>query len=307
MHQPMRLGASLYVPATRFDIEAIVNGRRFGRLRSVILCAEDAIADGDVDLALDNLAQALPRLEPSSTACFLRVRNVDFLCRMLDMPGVERLDGFVLPKVNRRTFPAYAGLFSAYDRFSLMPTLETVEVFDVRQMIRFRRQLDASPLRPRILALRIGGNDLLNILGVRREPGATIYDTPLSTVISQLIQAFRPAGFALASPVFDQLDARDVLSREAARDAAYGLLGKAAVHPSQIPVIEASYAVRFEELAMARAVLEPSAAPVFRFQGCMCEPKTQRTWALAILERSKLFGIQADGGDLEPNQYSSAR
>ena len=37
------LGASLYVPATRGDLAAILTGRRFDGLRSLILCTEDAV------------------------------------------------------------------------------------------------------------------------------------------------------------------------------------------------------------------------------------------------------------------------
>ena len=60
----LRLGASLYVPATRTDLTAVANGERLGALRSVIFCTEDAVARDDVGIALDNLQQLLEELQP---------------------------------------------------------------------------------------------------------------------------------------------------------------------------------------------------------------------------------------------------
>ena len=41
-------------------------------------------------------------------------------------------------------------------------------------------------LNRRIIALRIGGNDLMGCLGLRRNPATTLYSTPLSYVIPML-------------------------------------------------------------------------------------------------------------------------
>jgi citrate lyase beta subunit len=292
MQNGLRLGASLYVPATRADVAEIGNGVRYGELRSVIYCTEDAIAPGDVDGAIENLAAALPRLRPSSTLRFVRVRNPAVLERLLAECDVERIDGFVLPKIDRKTLSAYAELLSGRDRLWVMPTLETADVFDARKMARLRDRLEASPLRDRILALRIGGNDLLNLLGLRRSPGTDLYDTPLAGVISQLICTFRPAGFALTAPVFDRIDSPEDLAREVRRDVEFGLLGKSAIHPSQIAHIESEYAVTPEEFELACGILDPAAAPVFRLHGRMCEPATDRRWAQIIVERRHVFGFR---------------
>ena len=57
--------------------------------------------------------------------------------------------------------------------------------------------------RARILVLRIGGNDLLNLLGLRRQRGHTLYETPLGAVIARLVTTFKPHGFRLSAPVFE--------------------------------------------------------------------------------------------------------
>jgi citrate lyase beta subunit len=292
MMRYLRLGASLYVPATRDDLEAVGNGEKYQRLRSVIFCTEDAVRGDDVPRALRRLAAALPRLEPSGKVLrFVRVRNPAVLGTVLGMAGAEQLDGFVLPKVGASTLHDYLGRLSEADPFEVMVTLETAEVFDVVRMAALRDLLCREGCRGRVLSLRVGGNDLFNVLGMRRPRGRTVYGTPLAHLIAQLVGIFRPAGFNLAGPVYEYLDRPDVLRREARRDLTYGLFGKAAIHPEQVPVIEACYRVRADELEAAERLLSESAPAVFRHNGAMCEPATHRAWAAAVVERARLYGV----------------
>jgi len=132
-----------------------------------------------------------------------------------------------------------------------MPTLETREVFDFNAMSELRQGLLQDDIAQRILMLRIGGNDLMNLLGIRRPRFFTIYETPIGNVISQLVTIFRPYGFSLSAPVFEYLDDSDTLQKEMKLDLAYGLLGKTAIHPTQVPTIESAYAVDVEDYEMA--------------------------------------------------------
>jgi len=78
-------------------------------------------------------------------------------------------------------------------------TLETHEVFDANEMKKLRNFLSSDKIRPRILSLRIGGNDLLNLLSLRRSCNRTIYDSPLREIISILVRTFKPYGFNLTA------------------------------------------------------------------------------------------------------------
>ena len=199
------LGASLYVPSTREDLLSIADGSTLGNLRSVIFCTEDAVSLHDVPKALANLAKTLELMKPvSATSRFVRVRNQQVLMQILQMRGVEKLTGFVIPKATRRNFDAY---FSQLlnTKHLLMPTLETIDVFDDGEMKMFRKLIDRPQVRDRILALRIGGNDLFSLLGIRRPTNTTIYRTPLGLTISKLITIFRPYGFSMTSPVFEHI------------------------------------------------------------------------------------------------------
>lgn len=291
------LGASLYVPATRVDLLSIADGQILGNLRSVIFCTEDAVSTHDVPKALSNLASTLAAMKPnSSTSRFVRVRNQHVLSQILQMPGVEKLTGFVIPKATRRNFDAY---FSQIlnTKHVLMPTLETIDVFDEAEMKMFRKVIDRPQVRDRIVALRIGGNDLLSLLGIRRPTNMTIYRTPVGPIISQLITIFRPYGFSLTSPVFEHIGNPALLDQEVHEDIAHGLIGKTAIHPSQVELIERHYRVSQDDLEVASAIVAENSPAVFKMNNSMCEVATHTTWANQIIKQSKLFGVIEFGDD----------
>ena len=228
-------------------------------------------------------------LERPSLARFIRVRNPYVMKRILKMPGSDKLDGFVLPKATRHNFDAYFQQVCNTNH-KLMPTLETVEVFNESEMLMFRECLERSHVRDRILALRIGGNDLLALLGIRRPRNMTIYRTPLGPVISKLVTTFRPYGFVLTAPVFEHLDNSELLLQEVEEDLAHGMVGKTAIHPSQVELIERHYRVNHNDLEVALKVIDKASPPVFRMHDSMCEVATHNIWANNLVERARIFG-----------------
>jgi citrate lyase beta subunit len=284
------MGASLYLPANHKHLMDIANGERLGHTRSLIFCTEDAVADADLSWALFNLSVVLANMKAETTTeRFVRVRNPEVLTRVLAMPGVEKLTGFVIPKCTRHNFDAYFKQVRGTDHL-LMPTLETADVFNDEEMRLFREALEAPGVRSRILALRIGGNDLLALLGLRRPRNMTIYRTPLGPVIARLVTTFRPYGFVLTAPVFEHLDLPELLDQEVAEDMAYGMVGKTAIHPSQIALIEQHYRVKARDLEAARAILDVDSPAVFKMHNSMCEVATHRAWAQRMVEQSNVFG-----------------
>lgn len=57
-------------------------------------------------------------------------------------------------------------------------------------------------------------------------------------VIKMLVSVFGPRDFALTAPVCEHIDDHAVMARELALDMAHGLVGKTAIHPGQIEVIQ---------------------------------------------------------------------
>jgi citrate lyase beta subunit len=287
------IGASLYVPATHGHLADIANGERLPSLRSVIFCTEDAVAERELEAALANLAGTLASMRAEVRIDrFVRVRNAGVLARVLAMPGAAKLAGFVIPKATRDNLDDYMALLGG-TKHLLMPTLETVEVFDPAEMRALRVRLSAPDIAHRILALRIGGNDLLALLGLRRPRDMTIYQSPLGPVIASLVTTFRPHGFRLTSPVFEHLDCPALMAQEVQQDIAYGMVGKTAIHPSQIEPIEQHFRVQPKEVAMALRILDRDAPAVFRLDDSMCEVATHRSWANAVIARASRFGMHA--------------
>ncbi|MBL8485327.1 MAG: HpcH/HpaI aldolase/citrate lyase family protein [Rhodocyclaceae bacterium] len=293
MHDTPQLGASLYVPTTHCDLVAIAAAKKLADLRSVIFCTEDAVSDADLPAALANLGEALRHCQPRpGYHRFIRARNPAVLETLLDMPGITRIDGFVLPKITALTLDAYVRpLVERGDApVWIMPTLETREVFRDADMQQLARQLDAAAWRERILCMRIGGNDLLSLLKMRRPRGRTIYETPIGQVIARLATTFIPYGFALSAPVFEHFGDVETLQREIQADLNHGLTGKTAIHPRQVALIEKHYRVDPQDLDAAERILRQDAPGVFELHESMCEPATHRPWARLVVEAARRYG-----------------
>ncbi|PPQ34829.1 Citrate lyase beta subunit [Rhodoblastus acidophilus] len=298
---PHALGATLYMPVIRPDIFEIATGYKLPGLRSLVLCLEDALAEHHVAIGLANLAGLLERLSLARRATgdrpllFVRPRSIAMAAAIAAMPDIGCIDGFVAPKCR----PDHvAPWFRAVERgeLLLMPTLETPEFLDAEETKGFLREIDALG-KDRILALRIGGNDLMALLGLRRERGLTLYDGPLGPILSNLAVRAACAGFALTAPVFERLDDPLTFADELRRDAAHGFVGKTAIHPSQIEPIAQAFQPTEADVDAARAILAPNAPAVFQLNGAMCEPATHAKWAERILARSDNLGVRDEASE----------
>ncbi|MDR0354276.1 MAG: HpcH/HpaI aldolase/citrate lyase family protein [Deltaproteobacteria bacterium] len=290
----VELGACMYMPALNASLVEVGNGWKYGGLRSLIFCTEDSVAERDLAQALGNLSKALIRLEPASLKRFVRPRNQETLRTILSFKGLENIDGFVIPKADLSNLPDYFSLIERHERFAVMITIETATAFDLPALYRLRDYLSAHPLRDRMTAIRIGALDLLSLLGLRREPGQTIYDTPLRHVVDQMITVFRPAGFQLAASGCEFIETQELLAEELNLDLSRGLMGKTALHPDQIGVINSAYMVSRADLAMARAVNDPARPAVFRLHGRMCEKAVHANWAAGIEARANIYGVREE-------------
>lgn len=286
---PAPLGASLYAPATRDDLVSLGTSR-FPGLGSVIYCTEDAVNERDVPDALGKLEAALPQLvgHPGPLR-FIRVRNPEVLREVLRL-DLRAVSGLVLPKIHDGNLPGYMTLLASFPDLLVMPTLETREALSEHRMTLLRDLIFQEGWQGRVACFRIGGNDLMNALGVRRVPGRTLYEGPLERVISMLIGVFKPYGFSLSSPVYEVFEDLATLAREVQQDLEYGLCGKTIIHPVQLPTVLAGYRVTETDLAEATALLAPDAQAVFKMNGRMCEPATHARWARDIVARAAHYG-----------------
>ncbi len=305
VRSPYALGATLYMPATRVDLLDVVFRTKLPELRSLVVCLEDAVADIDVDAALRNLHNLLAAINQrggcpaQGPLLFVRPRDSEMAAVLNEWPLMRHVDGFVVPKLTLRNLLAWEQAVTNPDLL-LMPTLETHEVFNPRAMVELGQALRAT-LDERIIALRIGGNDLLGCLGLRRNPATTLYQTPMSFVIPMLAGIMGSQGFALTAPVFEPLATPHLLEEELELDIAHGLVGKTAIHPSQISLIQDTLRVSLEDLNSAKLIVSDVAPAVFKHNDVMCEPATHYNWAVKILERARWHGVKlAETGSSEP-------
>lgn len=299
---PFMLSGTLYMPAVRDDIADVIMHNKIPGLRSLVICLEDAVTDEDVPLALQKLRSLLNDIahrKNDDNGCagplvFIRPRNEQMGRELVTSYQLKGVDGFVLPKFTRETLPCWWSLMEHTDLL-LMPTLETHDVYDVKLMTELADTLLDHPCRRRILALRIGGNDLMSVIGMRHPRSMTLYEGPLGYVIKMLVAVFAPRGFYLTAPVCELIDNPAILSREIELDAAHGLVGKTAIHPRQLDVIHNGFMVDPDDHEDAVNILN-SVKAVFKSQGAMCEPATHSRWAAATLERARYTGIRPTTG-----------
>lgn len=233
----------LYVPGDRPDVvaKALSSGADV-----VIVDLEDAVAPDRKEYARSATAELLSerppvpvhvRVNPLHTA-----RSAADLKTLTPLPGLSALR---LPKVTspadvvriaERTAPADGGAIPLY---ALVESALGVE-----------RAYDIASAHPAVRGLALGEADLRADLGVQ-------HDTALDWPRSRVIVAARAAGLpAPAQSIYP--DTRDLtgLTHSCAHGRTLGFLGRAAIHPRQLPVIERAYTPTRQEIESAEEILE---------------------------------------------------
>jgi len=285
------LGATLYMPVIHHRVEKFMHGTEAFPSTSIVLCLEDALAQDDVARGLSGLRTLLQTC-PAVTGAqvFVRPRNLTMAMHLADLAGIEKIEGFVAPKIDPDTAPAWLDLAQAAN-LRIMPTIETAEFFDPGRIAALRAVLDDYE-RHRIAAIRLGGNDLLAAMALRRQAGITSWEGPLAFVLSMASSMLISAGYPVAAPVFDIISDINTLRREVVQDVAAGFVSKTAIHPSQVSHILDAFRIAPAEMEKALAIAQEGASAVFRIDGTMCEPATHLAWARRILARNEIFGLR---------------
>lgn len=290
----IELGATMYIPATHPNLWDVTQGLRYPELRSIVVCLEDAVLEKDIQAAMLNLKNLLLRIQKQpninkTVAVFIRPRNTDMAKHIMDWQLCHTFNGFVLPKFTLANLETWKQI--THSGMNLMPTLETAEYFDSVYLSELKTALKYD--FHSVLCLRIGGNDLMSCLNLRRPKHHTIYQTPVGHLIQQLVGQLLPTGFALSSPTFEHFENIDLLKQEINLDHQHGLFTKTAIHPVQIPIIHHALKVDFQDFQDAKMITDVDAKSVFKQHGSMLEPATHRNWAQLTLKRAEFYGIHS--------------
>lgn len=216
----------------------------------VIVDLEDAVAPDRKEYARAATADLLAA--PHPVPVHVRVNALDSPAAAADLAAVAALpgvSGLRLPKVTSaeqivrvaaRTSPADGGAPALY---ALLETALGVE-----------RAHAIASAHPAVRGVALGEADLRADLGVREDSG-------LDWSRSRVIVAARAAGLA-PPPQSVHPDIRDLegLAASCARGRALGFLGRAAIHPRQLPVIERAYLPTEAEIEAAETIVKAASA-----------------------------------------------
>ncbi|WP_371672140.1 CoA ester lyase [Streptomyces sp. NBC_00289] len=265
----------LYAPGDR---PAVVAKALTAGADVVVIDLEDAVAPDRKEQARAATAELLA--EPQPVPVHVRVNALDGPLAAGDLEAVAGLpgvSGLRLPKVTtaeqivrvaRATAPADGGTPPLY---ALLESALGVE-----------QAYAIASAHPALRGITLGEADLRADLGVREEAG-------LDWSRSRVVVAARAAGLA-PPPQSVHPDIRDLegLAASCAHGRTLGFLGRAAIHPRQLPIIERSYLPTEQEIEQAETIVKAAtreqgaqALPDGRFVDAAVVAAAQRTLSLA--------------------------
>ena len=235
----------LFVPAIRPDRfeKAVATGADV-----ICLDLEDGVAFGQKDEARERAMALLAGRSPCRAEVVLRVNETGSDLGERDLAAMlaagVRPDALMVPKVGdadtilaleRRLTPALEGL-------PLVVQIETARGLAAAEAI--------ATASPNVAVLFFGAVDLSAELGCAIEWDALLYAR------SRVVAAAALAGVDAMDTPFMDVAATEQLGDEARAVRRLGFIGKAAIHPTQVPVIQAAFSPDADEVAWARRVVE---------------------------------------------------
>ncbi|MGW7788989.1 HpcH/HpaI aldolase/citrate lyase family protein [Streptomyces tricolor] len=259
----------LYVPGDRPHVvaKALAAGADV-----VVVDLEDAVAPDRKGYAREATAELLTEAQP--VPVHVRVNALDGPWAAADLTalaGLRGLSGLRLPKVTSPDQVRQVAVATPVPLYALLESALGIE-----------HAYAIATAHPALRGIALGEADLRADLGVRGDAGL---DWPRSRVIV----AARAAGLAPPSQTVHP-DIRDLdgLAASCAHGRALGFLGRAAIHPRQLPVIERAYLPTEAEIEHAETVIKAASAnegaqalPDGRFIDAAVVAMARRTLSLA--------------------------
>ncbi len=218
--------------------------------RSYILDLEDSVPAAAKAQARELVARTV-REHGSGRSLWVRVNGVasELLEQDVGAVLVPGLAGIVLPKAGSPDEVELVDRLLGGSACRLIPTIEDAAALERASAI--------GAASPRVMCLGFGAGDLAAELGVDWPSAAGYVNPTLAAAKAQLVLASAAAGLEPphdgASALIDDLEA---LRREAEQARRLGFGGKHAIHPRQLPVIEAAFAQSSADVDRDRALVE---------------------------------------------------
>jgi len=249
--KPMaRLRSLLFVPGDR--PERMEKALSIGA-DALILDLEDAVALATKPAARGAVAAFLAA--ERRTTLFVRVNPLDSGLIDDDLAAIlpARPDGIMLPKAEGA--PSLAALDAKLTGDTLILPIASETPAAIFVMGSY------GGVTPRLCGLTWGAEDLPAAIGAQtsREPDGS-YTAPYQLARSLTLFGAHAAGVPAIETVYPDFRDLDGLAAYAARGRRDGFTGMMAIHPTQVPVINAAFAPSEAEIAHARAVVALFAA-----------------------------------------------
>lgn len=248
----MRLRSLLFVPGDRPDRMAKALGLGADAL---ILDLEDAVAPDAKPAARQTVAAFLAQSRDHGVQLFVRINPVDGPLAAEDLVAIlpARPDGIVLPKAEGLV-SLHALAARGVEHIPILPIVtETPTAL-------FRLGEYAGSSLP-LAGLTWGAEDLPAAIGATtaREADGS-YTAPYQLARSLTLFAAHAAGTAAIETVYPDFRDLDGLAAYAARGQRDGFTGMMAIHPAQLPVINAAFTPSDQDIARAQAIVDLFAA-----------------------------------------------
>lgn len=321
------VGALLYCPANNQSVANSIINNRFGCQYSMALCLEDTINDNCVREAEQTLLNSLKKIYSAREhkdfflpKIFIRIRDARHLARIDSLLSEvsELIEGYILPKFSMDNAGPYINTIKDInDKKSkpvfAMPIFESPSIIplNTRYDILYKLKDELSSIEEHVLNIRVGGNDLCNVFGFRRNSEQSIHDIkPISQIFSDIITVYG-TDYVISGPVWEYFNGdnwKSGLEKELAEDMLCGFCGKTVIHPNQIPVVNEAYRVSKKDFLSASAIFNwdknsSSLVSSDTAKERMNEYKTHFNWALKILNLAEVYGIKEEPCVNTPDFY----
>ncbi|MHB9862527.1 HpcH/HpaI aldolase/citrate lyase family protein [Streptomyces sp. YIM S03343] len=259
----------------------------------VVVDLEDAVAPDRKAYARAATAELLG--EPQPVPVHVRVNALDGPCAAADLRAVAGLPGVAGLRLPKVTSPQQITQVTA--AVEVTEVTEAVEVTGaappagggalalyalLETALGIERAFAIASAHPALRGVGLGEADLRADLGVRSDEG-------LDWCRSRVVVAARAAGLAPPAQSVHP-DTRDLegLAASCAHGRALGFLGRVAIHPRQLPIIERAYLPTGREIEEAETIVKAAATergaqalPDGRFIDAAVVAMARRTLALA--------------------------
>ena len=253
----MRLRSLLFVPG---DSE-----RKFARAKdcgadALILDLEDSVAPPQKAAARALVAGLIDGAPKRSWLFIVRINALDTGLALDDLAAVVKpgLDALLIPKVNGAAdlerighyldaLEARAGMSQGSVKLASVATETAKAMFALGSY---------APAHPRLIALTWGAEDLSAALGAtdNKEPDGS-WTFPYELARAQCLFAASAAEVAAIDTLFADFRDAEGLEIDCRRSRRDGFVGRLAIHPDQVPVINRCYAPSEAEIAHARKIV----------------------------------------------------